>query len=1420
MALIKPPTVDTTQDPAFGTKQVINRSPNNTGVVGQLIDTTYIDKKAEIINEPGGNVGMVQFNVGGSFGGDRSFVYNLNTKTLSIAGNILLGGYINGRITTNLYNLKVAGGLSGQILTTDGNGNLSWQNQAQLQYSNSNVASFLPTHTGNITGNNMHLSGGAYVHDIITSNVTTSNLTISVGGNVNLDVSQLQMTGGASGQVLTTNGSGNLIWKYPNSLESFLTLGNTPITLAQGGTHDVWTGPFDVTPNVVGGFVNSDSSNNALMTFSTVGSNNMSIALDGSLFVGDNIANYDFGHDYNTGGWVVSQNGLIMTDQAASIIFPDTTVQETAYLGYEAIISETNPGNLVDGKIWFDSNEGRAFVMYNQQWVDMNPQIAPNPDLNANSITFEDGSVLTTGNIQGSSYSNSNVASYLPTYTGNISANNVLLSNTLVTSSIQGNTGLVINSTDTMNLLVNNVSGIEVTSGSVGLYAQNILSLQLDGANADFRNQHVNNVNSLNVNGNITGNYIIGNGSQLTDIVTSKLTNTTQTFVLNSDGSFGVKDSGSATNFNLDQTTPNIDLRTTSGTGFFTTGSNITFRAGGSKNWIFDNSGNLSTQGSVKVGATNGNIVVGDATATGSPGLSSTTSVTLTANRDGNATSWVFSNEGSLILPGPAVGQTSYSRIKTDGAFLNLDVQYGSLDDVYDGARVGTNSTDPFDIVTDFNGARNTWRFDSNGNLNLPPTNSIVAQGTPQVGYHIIVTDDFIELQSAADGSGGDQTYVTWDAGASSFVNQIWTPWCVGQPDAMVGWTITSSDNVVTNIIAANNYGQQYTIEVDHYGIGSYPFTFQSPDYVAGSPNPVNIATNSHNWVFGVDGNLSVPGNINVSGTASPAPSLNGFSSVTLTANLRAANIYTDNYYLANGDPLPLVSGSSNVTTTGNVTAGNVIAGNFTGNGSQLTSISGANVTGTVANATYALNAGNAYHVAAANITGTISFATRSSVADSANSVSGSNVSGPVAYATVANSVAAANVSGLGNLALLNKDGNASNILYGNGVFASAPSGGGGIGAINEVLIVNAVAPSTSYTNATVTQWSASYTGSGGQLLVSASITAFSGASGATRNWYLQKNGSTVATGSFYYNTANEHTNLPTINYVDTTGSSTLATWSIFVGSGLTVDGGDRATIRVTEYSGQLNYANSNVTTLLSSFGSSNISTSGNITAGYLIGNGSQLTGLPASYANTNVAAYLPTYTGNVTAGNISVTGTITGGGIRKTTATTAPSSPTVGDQWYNSSTDILYQYINDGVSSYWLDIAGPGYSNPQNVTKVSNFVNAGTFVVLDNLKATVTTSGNRGLAIASVSGTFNCYIGGYGAYNTGTGVAATTSGGSPYAVTTSTGNTSLFAWSFPNASDSITYHINDLTNNRFYRIQMMIGMSYNNNFISIERLI
>ena len=76
--------------------------------------------------------------------------------------------------------------------------------------------------------------------------------------------------------------------------------------------------------------------------------------------------------------------------------------------------------------------------------------------------------------------------------------------------------------------------------------------------------------------------------------------------------------------------------------------------------------------------------------------------------------------------------------------------------------------------------------------------------------------------------------------------------------------------------------------------------------------------------------------------------------------------------------------------------------------------------------------------------------------------------------------------------------------------------------------------------------------------------------------------------------------------------------------------------------SGGSDYSNSNVSAFLAAFGSNVVSTTGNVTAGYVFGNGSQLTGLPATYGNANVVANLAALgtnpvstTGNVTGGNV-----------------------------------------------------------------------------------------------------------------------------------------------------------------------------------------
>jgi hypothetical protein len=72
-----------------------------------------------------------------------------------------------------------------------------------------------------------------------------------------------------------------------------------------------------------------------------------------------------------------------------------------------------------------------------------------------------------------------------------------------------------------------------------------------------------------------------------------------------------------------------------------------------------------------------------------------------------------------------------------------------------------------------------------------------------------------------------------------------------------------------------------------------------------------------------------------------------------------------------------------------------------------------------------------------------------------------------------------------------------------------------------------------------------------------------------------------------------------------------------------------------------------NVTAL--NIAAATLSLSGNVTANYFVGNGSQLTGLPESYGNANVAAYLPTYTGNLAGGNVIVSGTASVSSITKT---------------------------------------------------------------------------------------------------------------------------------------------------------------------------
>jgi hypothetical protein len=107
----------------------------------------------------------------------------------------------------------------------------------------------------------------------------------------------------------------------------------------------------------------------------------------------------------------------------------------------------------------------------------------------------------------------------------------------------------------------------------------------------------------------------------------------------------------------------------------------------------------------------------------------------------------------------------------------------------------------------------------------------------------------------------------------------------------------------------------------------------------------------------------------------------------------------------------------------------------YFGNGSQLTGVTAATA-GTVTTASQP-NITSTGTLTSLAVTGNISAGNMS-----ATLFTGA-LTGLASSATVAasaNSVALANVVGVGNIASINKDGNASNILYGNGVFAPTPT--------------------------------------------------------------------------------------------------------------------------------------------------------------------------------------------------------------------------------------------------------------------------------------------------------------------------------------------------------------------------------------------
>jgi hypothetical protein len=76
--------------------------------------------------------------------------------------------------------------------------------------------------------------------------------------------------------------------------------------------------------------------------------------------------------------------------------FPDATIQYTAYQGAVMFGAQapTPAENL--GRLWYNPTDGRAYVMYNNQWVDANPPVVPHVSTYLDGLVVEGTTIATT----------------------------------------------------------------------------------------------------------------------------------------------------------------------------------------------------------------------------------------------------------------------------------------------------------------------------------------------------------------------------------------------------------------------------------------------------------------------------------------------------------------------------------------------------------------------------------------------------------------------------------------------------------------------------------------------------------------------------------------------------------------------------------------------------------------------------------------------------------------------------------------------------------------------------------------------------------------------------------------------------------------------------------------------------------------
>ena len=886
---------------------VTTMSANSVAVTGQLSASGNITTSGFFVGAfagsvsgnvvaPGSNTQVI-YNANNLLAASAGFTFNETSNVLTVSGNINSGGRISA--SGNI--------VAGNVSATNLSGNLTSGAQANIT-SVGTLTSLIVN--GNISGSNISAQSIS-----ATGNVSTGNVVAT--GNILPSGDEIYDLGSPTQQWKSLYVSGNSIYigstKISTSGNSLLfgnnaiVVGNTPLT-----------GDIITSGNIVAARLTGEGGNLSNITGANV-------------------------------------NGTVATANIAT----------TAYNVSGSNVSGTVANASVAGTVTANAQPNITSVGTLTELI-VNNGISVTGNVHSTGNILGNGIISTTGNVTGlyffgngsqlsgiaSSYGNSNVAAYLPTYTGNLNPNFISATGNIRGSYILGNgaflTGLpasysnsnVANylTTYTGNLTAGNIS----VSGNITGSNLNIATITSTIA--------INGV-TISTSGNVTAPYFVGN---LIGNISGNLTvpGSNTEIIYNNNGQANAS-AGLTFNFASNAL---VSTGTITGSNFLTGG--VVSAAGNViANYYQGNGVNLSG-----ISASNiiGNVAIANFAQTAGTANTVTTNAQPNITSVGTLTSLVVTgtaNTGNLITAGII---SATGNISTAGFFLG------------------------------------NFQGNISGNLTVPGSN----------------TEIIYNNNGQANASAG----LTFNAGTNALISTgtiTGSNFLTGGTISAAG-NITGNHYIGNGFTLSNIFGSNVTGTVA-FANSAISATTADTVTTNAQPNITSVGTLTSLITSGTAnlGNVITAGIVSATGNISTAGFFLGNFQGNISGNLTVPGSNTQVIYNANGSAgasagLTFNAGTNALISTGTITGSNFLtgglisaAGNITGNafigeGHALSNIQGANVSGTVANATYALSAGSAVGSAATvttnaqpNIT---SVGTLTSLAVSANISTGNLV--------------------------------------------------------------------------------------------------------------------------------------------------------------------------------------------------------------------------------------------------------------------------------------------------------------------------------------------------------------------------------------------------------------------------------------------